>query len=78
MSDQESSLSQAQRHVLENEQRVARQRAIIVEMDRDKHPQVAAQARRVLETMERSGFLASISMRSRGANDRHRDDAGRD
>jgi hypothetical protein len=52
MSSQETPLEQAQRHVLEGEQRVARQRAIIEEMDRDEHPAVAAQARHVLETLE--------------------------
>jgi hypothetical protein len=55
---QESPLSQAQRHVLENEQRVARQRDIIAEMDRDEHPKVAAKARRLLETMEETLRLA--------------------
>jgi hypothetical protein len=45
-------MEQAQRHVLEGEERVTRQRAIIEKMDRDEHPTVAAAARRVLETME--------------------------
>ena len=54
LSGQETPQEQAQRHVLEGEERVARQRALIEEMDRDEHPVVADQARRILETMEQT------------------------
>ncbi len=54
----ETLLQLAQRHVLEGEERVARQRVIIETMERDHHFQLVAQARRVLATMEKSLRLA--------------------
>lgn len=54
----ETLLQLAERHVLEGEDRVARQRAIIETMDRDHHPEVAQRARSILATMEQSLRLA--------------------
>lgn len=46
----EDALARAARHVAEGEARVARQAAIVAEMERDNHLQAAAQARQVLAT----------------------------
>jgi hypothetical protein len=54
----ETLLQLAQRHVLEGEERVARQRAMIEAMERHRHPVVAAKARDILATMEESLRLA--------------------
>jgi hypothetical protein len=50
----EITLAKAKRHVVEGEQRVTRQRAIIVEMDRDDHPNAAIVARELLGTLDTS------------------------
>jgi hypothetical protein len=50
----ETPLAQAERHVAEGEQRLARQRSILEQMERDKHPGAAEQARKVLAVMEQS------------------------
>jgi hypothetical protein len=54
MDSPESLLEVAQRHVQEGKRRIARQRAIIEEMERDRHLQAAAKARRIMATMEAS------------------------
>lgn len=54
----ESGLAQAERHVQENAVRIARQRTMLAEMNRDNHPQAAAIALRVLETMLETQRLA--------------------
>jgi len=54
----ETLLQLAERHVLEGEDRIARQRAIIATMERDHHPEVAERARSILATMEESLRLA--------------------
>ncbi len=54
----ETMLELAQRHVLEGEDRVARQRAVIATMERDHHAETAATAREVLATLEESLRLA--------------------
>ena len=48
----ETPLEMGVRHVAEGEVRIARQRKIVEEMDRDNHPNAAATARRVLAVME--------------------------
>jgi hypothetical protein len=48
----ETPLEQAERHVAEIEARIARQREIIDEMERDHHPTAAATGRRVLAVMQ--------------------------
>ena len=58
MDNPETSLEAAQRHVQEGKERVARQRAIVEEMERDRHIQAAAKARRIMATMEASLRLA--------------------
>ena len=50
----ETPLEMGERHVAEGEVRIARQREIVEEMDRDNHPNAAATARRVLAVMEDS------------------------
>jgi hypothetical protein len=45
-------LALAERHVLEGEERVARQRAIIQRLERDNHLQAAATARDTLQVLE--------------------------
>jgi hypothetical protein len=52
MDPPEKTLARAERHVREGEERVARQLAIIEEMDRDNHPKAAAMAREVLVTLQ--------------------------
>ena len=52
MSDRtETELELAQRHVREGEDRVARQAAIVVELERDSHLSAAAHARELLKNM---------------------------
>ena len=51
MDPPEDALARAERHVREGEERVARQLAIVEEMDRDDHPEAAAMAREVLATL---------------------------
>lgn len=58
MARSEDALAQAERHVREGEQRVARQLAIIEEMRRDNHPSAEAVAREVLVTLGHSLGLA--------------------
>jgi hypothetical protein len=48
----EDRLSMARRHVLEGEGRVARQRLLIAELDRDGHAELAVKARQLLATFE--------------------------
>ena len=52
MDPPEDVLAMAERHVREGEQRVARQVALIEEMDRDNQPDAAVRARVVLETLQ--------------------------
>ncbi len=54
----ETLLQLAQRHVLEGEDRIARQRTLIETMERDHHLETAATARGILATMEESLRLA--------------------
>ncbi|MDO9712490.1 hypothetical protein [Paracraurococcus lichenis] len=54
----ENALTQAERHVREGEKRVARQISIIEELDRDNHPEAAARARAMLETLRETLELA--------------------
>src|SRR3712207_6569594 len=54
MGHPEDGLAMVKRHAREAEARVARQEAIIEEMDRDGHPRAAATARKVLATLRRS------------------------
>ena len=54
----ETLLQLAHRHVVEGEARLARQRALIETMERDRHPDIAARGRVVLATMEESLRLA--------------------
>lgn len=54
----EDALAMAQRHVLELEDNVARQEALVAELDREKHPGAAAHAREVLTTFRQSLELA--------------------
>ena len=54
MTDARQRLLVAERHVREAEARIARQREIIVEMDRDKHPQAAKVGRELLNTLLQS------------------------
>ena len=51
MDPPEDALTTAERHVREGKARVARQLAIIEEMDRDNRPAAAATAREVLTTL---------------------------
>ena len=48
----EDALAQAERHVREGEARIARQIALIEELDRNGHQQAADTARTVLETFQ--------------------------
>jgi hypothetical protein len=46
-----SDLAMAERHVVEGEARIERQRQIILKMDQDHHPAAAAMARVLLKTL---------------------------
>jgi hypothetical protein len=46
-----SDLAMAERHVVEGEARIERQRQIILKMDQDHHPAAAAMARVLLTTL---------------------------
>jgi hypothetical protein len=59
----EDAFAQAARHVAEAEARVARQEAIIAELDRDGHPAAAERARRILATLSQSLVLAREHLR---------------
>ena len=50
----ETPLAQAERHVREGEARVARQREIVAEMEKDNHPYAAEMARTLLDTLLRT------------------------
>ena len=63
MDEPEDPLAQAERHVREGEEHVARQAAIIDELDRDNHPAAAARARKVLQTLRESLELARGHLR---------------
>ena len=52
MDEPEDGLARAERYVREGEARVARQLAIIEDLDRTKHRRAAARARGVLVTLE--------------------------
>ncbi|WP_207537653.1 hypothetical protein [Sabulicella rubraurantiaca] len=51
MDPHEDALAMAERHVREGEERVARQRAIIEEMERDNHPKAAEIGRSTLQVL---------------------------
>ena len=50
----ETAVEMAQRHVREGEKRIARQEAMVAELDRDNHPEAATLGSKVLETMRSS------------------------
>jgi hypothetical protein len=54
----ETELQVAERHVREGEERIARQEALIRELDRDGHPATAEMGRKVLVTLNESLGLA--------------------
>lgn len=58
----ESPLAQAERHVQEAEQRVARQSRLIHDLERDGHTQLALQAREVLRTLQRTLELSRVHL----------------
>ena len=62
MSNQETLVELAERHVREGEARIARQRAILDDMVRDGHPQAAHMAQIVLDTMLRTLQLAQAHL----------------
>ena len=64
MSEQpEDTIAMAERHIREGEARIARQIAVIEEMDRDNHPEAAARGRQVLVTLQRTLDLAREHLR---------------
>jgi hypothetical protein len=58
MSDREDLLAMARRHVEQGKGHVARQKALIAELDRDGHAGLAVVARALLTTLETSLRLA--------------------
>jgi hypothetical protein len=74
MSDREDLLAMARRHVEQGEGHVARQKALIAELDRDGHARLAVEARALLTTLETSlrlarGDLARIENEYGGSDD---------
>ena len=63
MTQLEDPLAQAERHVTEAEARIARQREIIAELDRDGHERTAAKARQLLATFQQTLDLARNRLR---------------
>ena len=65
MSDRtnETELERARRRVREGKERVARQAAIVAELERDNHSAAAALARRLLRTLRSSLNLAKDHLR---------------
>jgi hypothetical protein len=63
----ETVLEMARRHVLEGDERLARQIAIVAKLERDKHTEVAALATEVLETIR-----VSLDMSKRHLGDLER------
>ena len=63
MTQLEDPLAQAERHVREAEERIARQQEIIAELDRDGHERTAAQARQLLTAFEQTLDLAHDHVR---------------
>ena len=61
--EDEDLLSMAQRHVIEAEEHVARQNALIKDLERDTHAKAAEQARVVLRTLQQSLELARDHLR---------------
>jgi hypothetical protein len=59
----EDPLAMAARHVMEGEERVARQEAILEELVKDGREREAAAARKVLETMQTTLKLAREHLR---------------
>jgi hypothetical protein len=58
----ESPIVLAERHVAEGERRIARQRTLIVRLERDKHATTAEHARRILEVLQESLRLARVHL----------------
>jgi len=48
----EDSLGQAERHVRKGEERVRRQTEILADLERDNHPRLAQEAKKVLAVLE--------------------------
>lgn len=74
MNDREDLLAMARRHVEQGEGHVARQKALIAELDRDGHARLAVEARALLTTLETSlrlarGDLARIENEYGGSDD---------
>jgi hypothetical protein len=70
----EDRLAMARRHVKQGEHHVARQKALIAELDRDGYAKLAVEARALLTTFETSLLLmhedlARIENESRGSGD---------
>ncbi|HET8995242.1 MAG TPA: hypothetical protein VFN42_01105 [Acetobacteraceae bacterium] len=63
MPSSEGPLSQAARHVMEAEQRVARQSRLLHELERDGHSRLATEARKVLQTLQRTLELSRNHLR---------------
>jgi hypothetical protein len=58
----ESPVAVAQRHVAQAERRVARQKALIEELERDRHFAMVENARKILEVLEESLRLARVHL----------------
>lgn len=59
----EDPLSQATRHVVEAEERVARQSRLLYELERDGHSRLAMEARKILQTLQRTLELSRNHLR---------------
>ena len=62
MVNPETMVALAQRHVTEAEARIARQRELIQELERDGHKSMAGRAQKVLSVLEESLRLARIHL----------------
>ena len=69
MPNAETALEMCARHVREGEQRVARQEEIVLKMDRYDHPEAAARARLILDTMRVTLQMAKADLKRRSGGD---------
>jgi hypothetical protein len=62
MPPKESPISLAERHVAEAERRIGRQRALIAQLERDRHAATAEHGRKILEVLQESLRLARVHL----------------
>jgi hypothetical protein len=62
MPNRESPVAVAERHIAEAERRVARERELLAEPERDRHTAMAGHAHKILDVLQESLRLARIHL----------------